>query len=85
MGTVGGTAAAGFGVHVFGIRQTGNASIGNPSFAGAILGCASDWKIRSWNSGMMRRIIDIRLTGRSRFLNQHGRQAPPKRLRQDSV
>jgi hypothetical protein len=60
MGAVGGTAAAGFGVHVFGIRQTGNASIGNPSLAGGILGCASDRKIRSWDSDMMRRIINIR-------------------------
>jgi hypothetical protein len=60
MGAVGGTAAAGFGVHVFGIRQTGGPSIANPSPTGEILGCASDRKDRSRNNGKKCRIINMR-------------------------
>jgi hypothetical protein len=63
VGSVGGSAAARFCIHVLGIRQTGRTSIANPSLAGGILGRASDWQIELQDNGKKRRIIDIRRTG----------------------
>jgi hypothetical protein len=58
LGALGGTAAAGFCVHSFGIRQTGVASVENPSLAGVILGRASDRNIRFRYDGGKGRNID---------------------------